>query len=173
MTVEKIDNRPAILPLVLWPGASPIYVPRDEVEDISALLKGERALVREPGEPDIRRVLDLGANVGEFALWCRLRWPSAWVDCVVANLAAEDICALNVPDGARVLRTLSEYEESYDLIRVSNEDFIIPFHLMDHVKIVFFDGVRRDLPDPFVLAATGMRSRGKPYSWWVRSNVRS
>lgn len=63
MTVEKIDNRPAILPLVLWPGASPIYVPRDEVEDISALLKGERALVREPGEPDIRRVLDLGANV--------------------------------------------------------------------------------------------------------------
>lgn len=179
---EHTENKPPIVPLVLWPGASPIYVPRESVDDATALLKGERALLPERGEPDIRRVLDLCPGAGEFSVYCRLRFPVAWVDMVAHSDDQERLCRANAAPGARVFRD-EVPSGRYDLVRLSGARFYDPFFIdrdggelgsvleARGASILFADGfVLADVPG-FALAAQGMRSKGKGFQWWVRSRL--
>jgi FkbM family methyltransferase len=53
-------------------------------------------------DPYIRRVVDVGANVGAFAVWAYLRWPYAWIDCYEPHPLAAQLCAANAPPGSKV-----------------------------------------------------------------------
>lgn len=162
--MEKIDNRPPVIPVMLWPGAF-LYVPREDEDDVAALLKSEREMIYEPGEPDVRRVLDLGANVGEFSVYCRLRWPQAWVDCIEEDEMRADLCSLNAAPGTRMLQRVDSNAQ-YDLIRITEGWEVRSDHW--GAKIVFFDGVRGNLQPPWTLVATGMRRKNQPFEWWCR-----
>lgn len=171
-TIERMDNRPAVTPLHLWPGAAPLYTPKECEKDVVSLLKEERALMFEPGEPFVRRVLDLGANVGEFALFCRYRWPYAWVDCVEEDAEKCALCTLNGPTGTRVLTEPPGVKDdlrwdAYDLVRVS-KSYKGSYTLC--APIVFLDGLAHDLSATHDLKACGMRRKNEPFQWWVRKS---
>lgn len=185
---EHAENRPPVVPIVLWPGASPIYVPRENADDAMSLLKGERALLPEPGEPDVRRVLDLCPGAGEFSIYCRLWWPTAWVDLIARTEEEERFCRVNAAPGTRVLREVPDGK--YDLVRL--DEWIVPA-LTGHfdnntstyvvplgrtkcftgweTSIIFLDGVTVGEMSGFALSAQGMREKGRGFQWWVRSRV--
>ena len=176
--VERVENKPAYVPLMLWPGAAPIYVPHDGYDDVASLMRGERGLMRDPGnEVEVRRVLDLGSNVGEFAVFCRLRFPYAWVDCVETNDERRAVCEMNAPAGTRVYPNFAPVraqggEAGYDLLRVTAGWMCLPH---DRAAMLFFDGVHPSdvcndaKPDGFNLVAQGMRAKHVPWSWWRRN----
>lgn len=62
----------------------------------------------EYGHPDVplmrpvKRVLDIGANVGAFAVWANMRWPGCWIDCYEPHPQAAELCRRNVPQGTQV-----------------------------------------------------------------------
>lgn len=68
--------------------------PPDMERHIRAVLEGEY----DPGVDISRhagRALDIGANVGAFALWVRHRWPACVVDCYEPNPAAFEFLQAN------------------------------------------------------------------------------
>lgn len=164
--LERVSNEPAIIPIILWPGGPQVFVRREDEADAQALMQGEREMVREEGEPFVRRILDLGAREGAFAVYSRLRWPYAWVDCLEGNELLRDLCLTNTPPGTRVFSKLDDLV-AYDLVRSTVEYDPSPW--APHAKILFFDGYTpRPLPEPWVQVAGGMRAKHQPFSWWVR-----
>ena len=72
---------------------------------VNLVLRGEYALP--PGyrvEPPVR-VLDIGANVGAFAIWARQQWPGCELDCYEPHPENAKLLRRNVHhlgDGVRV-----------------------------------------------------------------------
>jgi FkbM family methyltransferase len=46
---------------------------------------------------DVKRVIDIGSNMGAFAVWARAKWKNARVECFEPNPAAADFCERNAP----------------------------------------------------------------------------
>lgn len=70
--------------------------PEDMLDDARAVLAGAYDV---PGLEFARppRVLDIGANVGAFAVWASHRWPGADVTCYEPNPEARSWLVRNVP----------------------------------------------------------------------------
>ncbi len=58
-----------------------IVTPRNLVGDARAILEAGEYDIDGMGFATPPRVLDIGANVGAFAIWAALRWPGCQVDC--------------------------------------------------------------------------------------------
>lgn len=169
--ITQIENKPAIVPVTLWPGET-VYCPADDADDAAALIKGERGYEPGPNEPEVKRILDLGANVGEFAVWARLRWPYAWVTCYEPDDAKRAICQLNVPPGTRVIDSLGLAAEHYDLVRISgdqHDQHQVLSLLGPHLKLLFLDGQTGIVHPAFRMLACGMRAKHLPFQWWART----
>jgi hypothetical protein len=173
---ERVSNEPAITSIIIYPGAPMLYVLREDHEDVTALLRGERDMVRDQGEPDVRRVLDFGAREGAFAVHCRLRWPYAWVDSVEPDQRLKRLCEANAPPGARVFDAVPT-DEKYDLVRITKNGLAHVYMgnalgiatATKQTQILFCDGfVAPQPPEGFEIVATGMRRKHEPFSWWVR-----
>ena len=89
------------------PGGADFFVPespprtRDTAEQIcESVFGGEYESPNLPDEPNI--ILDIGANIGCFAVWAHDRWPGASLLCYEPNAEASRICEINAPF-ARVL----------------------------------------------------------------------
>lgn len=65
-----------------------LAAPENMIFDVTAIF--ERGEYEVPGIGFVKppRVLDIGSNVGAFALWAAIRWPGATVDCYEPNPAA-------------------------------------------------------------------------------------
>lgn len=168
--ITQIENKPAIVPVTLWPGET-VYCPADDADDAAALIKGERGYEPGPNEPEVKRILDLGANVGEFAVWARLRWPYAWCSGVEPDDDKRAICTLNVPPGTQLMKSVSEWQGRADLVRIDarmaeDSDALILAH---RAKLVMFDGwAPKTQLLGFKLLSCGMREKHMPFSWWKR-----
>lgn len=176
MTAVELSNAPAIVPLLIMPGQPPLYVRREDEDDAAKLIVGHRAMLQEPSEPEVRRVLDLGAREGAFQMYARLRWPYAWCDSVEEDPELRRLCELNSLPGNRVLDGVP-WAARYDLVRVTKgyEHVRVKLGTAHHPddcfgqSIVFFDGIQPCvLEDSFVQVAGGMRAKGQPMSYWVR-----
>ncbi len=69
---------------------------------VSKVLGGEYAFPLLPDMPGIRRVIDVGANVGAFAAWAYMQWPGCWLDGYEPNPLAAQLAQRNSPPGCIV-----------------------------------------------------------------------
>lgn len=100
--------------------------------------------VRHPDEKKVRRVLDIGAGCGEFAVWAWRRWPNCWIDCIESDPTERKALYENAPPGAKVIdvpgmRELGDGHEAlrswatpirnainegaYDVVRIAKDRF--------------------------------------------------
>jgi FkbM family methyltransferase len=63
------------------PEGSKFTFPRNLDNCVMGVFDGEYAYPKLPDEPEVRTVLDIGANVGAFAVWACRRWPRARLNC--------------------------------------------------------------------------------------------
>jgi hypothetical protein len=73
-----------------------------------------------PFEPQVRRIVDIGAGVGAFAAYAALRWPYAWIDCYEDDDALARILRLNMPPGGRVFTTMPLVLPRCDLLHIAS-----------------------------------------------------
>lgn len=66
------------------------------------VLGGEYEFPDIPDLPRIERVVDVGANVGAFAVWAYLKFDGPWIDGYEPNPDAARMCKANLPPGAVV-----------------------------------------------------------------------
>ena len=64
----------------------------------TAVLNGEYKVPALPDAPEVKRVLDLGAACGGFALWAIDRWPGCKVTCVEPDPDLRRYLRSNVPE---------------------------------------------------------------------------
>jgi SAM-dependent methyltransferase len=72
-----------------------------------------------------RRILDVGAGVGAFALWASLGWPNAWIDVCEPDPSLADVCMRNLPLGACLLvgarpEDVPLLSGTYDIVRCTS-----------------------------------------------------
>ena len=91
---STVDNNPQ----------TTIYWPRDLGEAVSRVLAGEYRYPPMPDEPSVRRVLDIGAGVGAFAVWAYRQWHRPWIDSYEPHPDSADVYEKNAPPGAKVHR---------------------------------------------------------------------
>lgn len=121
-------------------GRIPFIVPPDVEARVRAVWCGAYP-VRHPKEKDVRRVLDIGAGCGEFAVWAWRRWPNCWIDCIESDPMERKALYENIPPGAKVIDSpggdVSSAEAmlwgqplraeinagTYDVVRVAKEGF--------------------------------------------------
>lgn len=84
------------------PGTPFVYPHNLEACVLKVLRGGEYDHPNLPDYPKVRRVLDIGANVGAFAVWASRRWPGCWIDCYEPNPQAAELCRMNAPPGTKV-----------------------------------------------------------------------
>ncbi len=74
-----------------------------------------------PFEPQVRRIVDIGAGIGAFAAYAALRWPYAWIDCYEEDEALARILRLNMPPGGRVFTKGTELKSfvACDLLHIA------------------------------------------------------
>jgi len=63
-----------------------------------------------------RKILDLGAGCGAFAVWCYKMWPYAWVYCEERDEFHHDLCQKNLGPGGRMVQHWAEGKD-YDIVR--------------------------------------------------------
>ena len=89
-----------------------------------------------PCDRGVRRVLDIGAGVGEFALWASSRWPGCWVDCIEWQSLAQSALRENVPLGTAVITAEQALEgeglSRYQAIRVAN--VMLLFRMIEAIR---------------------------------------
>lgn len=66
---------------------------------VEKVLRGEYDV---PGAPVPALVLDIGANVGAFALWAKRRWPSAYIICYEPEPENCRLLRANIEGNARL-----------------------------------------------------------------------
>lgn len=85
---------------------------------VRSVLEGRYRHPRKPQDDKVRRVLDIGANCGEFMVHCWVTWPGCWVDWVEEDEPLATMCAGNAIPGARRV-TLEECVGAYDVVRIA------------------------------------------------------
>jgi FkbM family methyltransferase len=83
---------------------TPFHFPQSLTACVTKVLSGEYNYPVMPDEPRIRRVLDIGANVGAAAAWMYKRYKTPWIECYEPHPGAAELCEKNAPPGARVHR---------------------------------------------------------------------
>lgn len=79
----------------------PVIAPPDAMPHVTDVLEGRYAHVATKRDTTVRRVLDMGDTWGEFSVWASKRWPNAWIDILVEDLAEMGTWE-NLPPGTRV-----------------------------------------------------------------------
>ena len=79
----------------------PIIVKPKAKAYVMDVLNGRYDHIAMPADKKVRRVLSLGDAWGEFAAWSWKRWPNAWVDILVQDLAEMETWE-NLPPGTSV-----------------------------------------------------------------------
>lgn len=97
-TLKRVDLR---LGPSDTPGTAFVY-PHNLEACVMKVLRGEYEHPALPDYPGVRRVLDIGANVGAFAVWASRKWPGCWIDCYEPNPQAAELCRMNAPPGTKV-----------------------------------------------------------------------
>jgi SAM-dependent methyltransferase len=99
----------------------------DDAEWIRVILEGRYGHQPRAIDRQIRRVLDLGAGCGEFAIWAQSRWPRCWVDAVELDPVKQDAFAENRPLGTALMSldailaaTPEDPFRDYQVIRIAN-----------------------------------------------------
>lgn len=116
-----IERKPGLrfvrLPFPHYP-ATELFVPFDDVNDVSEILRGRYDFERFKGEPNPRTVLDLAPGCGAFAAWFYSRFPYAWVDMIQPDEDMAKTCAINGPPGStcRTIAPCDFFGEIRDLI---------------------------------------------------------
>ena len=86
--------------VLLEVGGAPFLFPRRIEERVALVFRGKYDFGTLPDMPKARRMLDLGAEVGQFACWAWRRWRgSAWVDCYESNPDLHAFLKHNLPPG--------------------------------------------------------------------------
>lgn len=80
----------------------PFTFPRNLDNCVMGVFGGEYAYPKFPDEPEIQTVLDIGANVGAFAVWGGARWPRAEFTCYEPHPFARSLLEKNT-EGRRVI----------------------------------------------------------------------
>jgi len=78
------------------------YYPKELYNCAMKVLRGEYEHPMLPDYPKVNRVLDIGGNIGAFAMWSYVKWPGCWVDSYEPNGGACEIYKRNAPPGAKV-----------------------------------------------------------------------
>jgi FkbM family methyltransferase len=86
--IELVDAKPPVpvrftCPRNMWDHVRPVFAGEYDVPGLT--------FATPP------RILDVGANVGAFAVWAMQRWPGASVTCYEPNPAAREYLVRNVP----------------------------------------------------------------------------
>lgn len=86
-----------------WPGTIFRY-PKPLLQCVKKVFEGEYALPPMPPDfPVPERIVDVGANVGAFAVWASAKFPGCWITCYEPHPVAADFCRQNAPPGTRVV----------------------------------------------------------------------
>ncbi len=84
-------------------GGTPFLFPRRIEERVAHVLRGKYDFGILPDCQKARRILDVGAGVGEFACWAWRRWRGgAWIECYETDPALLPFLRHNLPPGAAV-----------------------------------------------------------------------
>lgn len=148
------SDRPIELPLVCnraqlangW--TLDIPVSGGHKAEATAVLAGRyiHRLAKILGDRKPRRVLDLGAGIGGFALWAGIAWPFSWIDCWEGDPRIADVCKRNLPPGGRMLedRELIDLEVNhYDVIRVTELTALASGNILrDFAGVLIVDAIR-------------------------------
>jgi hypothetical protein len=86
-------------------GGTPFTFPRSIEGSVAQVLKGKYDFGVLPDAPKVRRILDLGASVGDFACWAWFRWRNSWIDCYEPDRELRAFLMGNLPPGAAAYRT--------------------------------------------------------------------
>lgn len=101
-----------------------LQVPRARVALVSSVLSGRYDASRDPvRDAKARRVLDIGAGVGEFAWYAAKRWERCWIDCWEPDPELREVLEAQGPAGMRVIEGCPQDDwRPYDVVRVSDQD---------------------------------------------------
>lgn len=99
----------------------PFKYPKNLEGCVRGVLEGEYAFPKLPDAPPIKRILDLGANVGAFAIWAHAQWPEAEILCYEPH-----------PDAFKLLEENTDHLGS--LVRLHNVA-IVTDPQASHVKL--------------------------------------
>jgi hypothetical protein len=88
--------------ILLEVGSKPFLFPRRIEERVALVLRGKHDVGVLPDAPPVRRILDIGAGVGDFACWAWKRWGPAWVDCYESDPVLLPFLGHNLPPGAAI-----------------------------------------------------------------------
>lgn len=106
---------------------APFRCPDSRLWLVQSILTGRYG----PGDPvaeaGVRRVLDLGAGCGEFALYAAARWQRSWVDCYEPDPELREMLEANGPAGMRVLNDAPTDWKVYDVVRIACEDALLEY----------------------------------------------
>ena len=98
-----------------------VRCPTSRVAYVRSVLSGRYDSPDPPGV-EVRRVLDIGAGVGEFALYAAARWAGCWVDCWEPDAELRALLEENGPAGMRVIERVAEDWSAYQVIRMTTHD---------------------------------------------------
>ncbi len=117
-----------------------IFTPTELTEATVKQLRGQGVgFPPMPYEPQVRRIVDIGAGVGAFAAYAALRWPYAWIDCYEEDAALARILRLNMPPGGRVFAKIDGIAiPPCDLVRIAVPHPIV-FTPLGEPKIVLVE----------------------------------
>lgn len=82
-----------------------MYIPHDMISHIGKIFQGEYNIGYNKESPYI---LDIGANVGGFAVWASYRWPNAKIQCYEPIL-----------NNFNILKVNTEYNKNIDIYNVA------------------------------------------------------
>lgn len=91
------------------------YYPKELYNCAMKVLRGEYEHPSLPDYPKVRRVLDIGGNIGAFAMWAYSKWPGCWIDSYEPNGGACEVYRKNAPPGAVVHQVAVTVEPKAEL----------------------------------------------------------
>ena len=132
-----------------------LYVSDRNVKSAMETLIGRFNFVRAPGEPGIRRLLDLAPHDGIFAAWFYSRFPYAWITMVEADEERQKLCVVNAPPGGRVVKAdpqsfVTEVQTknlalAFDAVHANWGDFPVSHIHWDALKLAIIEHEPSDL----------------------------
>lgn len=131
-----------------------IFVPKELVPTTIEQLRGrvcgfsldtKNPISPIPGEPTIRRIVDVGGGIGAFAAYAAFRWPYAWIDCYEADPLLASLLKVNLPPGGRIVEADELAARPCDLLHIGDPTVIDMQTLpMFGVKIAIVESVTSD-----------------------------